>query len=276
MSRDETSQSEAIQEFRRTVYNYYREHGRTFPWRETDDPYHILVSEFMLQQTPTGRVEEKYRPFLDRFPSCVALAEAPMRDVVEAWQGLGYNRRAQWLHRSAAKIISDYGGRVPRTRDELMELPGVGPATAGGVLAFAFDIPTVFLETNIRRALIYHFFTEDDDVTDAQLRPVLTSALERENPRRWYYALMDYGAMLGDSHPQLHRRSAHYRRQAPFDGSDRQIRGAILRLLLSGSETSLEEFTADLDAEEDRVARILSDLAEEGMVCEEEGLYRLP
>ena len=199
-----------------------------------------------------------------------------MREVLEVWQGLGYNRRAQWLHRSAGKIMDEHGGQVPRSREELTGLPGVGPATAGGVLAFAFGIPTVFLETNIRRALIHHFFAGEDEVEDAQLRRLMESTLDRENPRRWYYALMDYGAMLKESHPTLHRRSAGYRRQGAFEGSDRQIRGGILRLLLSRSDIPAESIAEEFDAENNRVERVLSDLADEGMVREDSGRYRLP
>jgi len=275
MSTQETTGA-SCEAFRREIYDYYEQHGRSFPWRRTDDPYEILVSEFMLQQTPTGRVKGKYGSFLSQFPTCAALTNARMREVLEVWQGLGYNRRAQWLQRCAVRIVNEHDGRVPRRYDELIDLPGVGPATAGGVLAFAFDVPTVFLETNIRRALIYFFFPGEDKVEDEQLRSVLADALDRRKPRRWYYALMDYGAMLKESHPTLHRRSARYRRQGAFEGSDRQIRGAIIKVLLSRRDITAEALAEQFEAEDGRVRRVLSDLTEEGMVREDSGRYNLP
>lgn len=223
---------EALASFRETVRLHYRLHGRDLPWRRTRDPYHILVSEFMLQQTQVPRVLPKYRQFLALFPSVQALAVAPKSRLLGAWQGLGYNRRALNLRRSAEIIVHRHAGDVPRRMPDLLALPGVGPATAAAVSAFAFDIAIPFLETNIRAAYIHHFFQECSRVSDAELLPLVEATLDRDDPREWYYALMDYGNHLKRTHSNPARRSAHASRQRPFEGSHRQLRASILRLFL--------------------------------------------
>ena len=266
---------EVVSAFRSFVRDYYGREGRDFAWRRTHDPYEILVSEVMLQQTPTGRVEKKYPQFLQAFPTVRDLADAGFDDVLTLWRGLGYNRRAKALKRSAQLIVEEHGGEVPRDMDELMELPSVGRSTASGVLAFSYNEPVVFVEVNIRRVFIYFFFPERDKVRDREMLPLVETTLDRENPRDWYYALMDYGVTLKEKHRDLHRKSARYRKQAPFEGSDRQIRGQILRLLLDQKSASSKEIRQSLDAESDRVTENLANLVEEGMIREQEGDYRV-
>ena len=240
-----------IARFRRRVLDHHRRHGRRFPWRQTRDPYRILVSEFMLQQTQTARVLGHFDPFVARFPDVGTLASADRGAVLALWSGLGYNRRAVALHRTAALIAGRFGGEVPSGEQELRSLPGVGPATAGAVRAFGFGLPAVFVETNIRRAVLHELFPGREPVTDRELLPVLERALDRADPRTWYQALMDYGASLArngpnpnlpnpnlpnpnrpnPNRPNPNRRSAHYTRQSRFDGSNRQQRGLILRVL---------------------------------------------
>ena len=187
---------EEIRNFRLQVYRYFKRHGRTLPWRSDYDPYHILVSEVMLQQTQVDRVSDTFASFIERFPDIVALAASPLDAVLAQWRGLGYNRRAVRL-REAAKIIQrDYGGMVPSDTDMLRRLPGIGPATAASIAAFAYNQPTLFLETNIRTAFIHHFFNEQKVIEDAAILPLAATALDRRNPRKWYSALMDYGSML--------------------------------------------------------------------------------
>ena len=221
-----------IRAFRRKVWKYFCSRGRTFSWRETRDPYAILVSEYMLQQTQVGRVEEKFPAFVARFPGAATLSAAPLREVLSAWQGLGYNRRAVALHRAAAILVDQYGGQVPADQEALLSLPGVGPSTAAGVLAFAFNQPVVLLETNIRRVYLHHFFLGRDPVPDREILPLVAATLDRKRPREWYWALMDLGSELRRLPENPNRRSPAYRPQSPFHGSDRQIRGRILRALL--------------------------------------------
>ncbi len=268
---------EALARFRGAVRGYYQRHRRRFPWRETDDAYAILVSELMLQQTQTERVREKYKAFLERFPDFAALAAAPMRDVLLLWQGLGYNRRARFLKQTAEMVMGVYGGVLPADPDELRKLPGVGSATAGALAAFVYNRPVVFIETNIRRAVLHWFFPDCDAVPDKEIRPVLEAVLDYANPREWYYALMDYGAALGrGGRENANRRSRHYSRQSRFEGSRRQRRGQILRLLTGGERMSPAELKSRLPEPEDLTQEALAGLEREGfIVCDPDGSYRL-
>lgn len=224
----------SITAFRREVWAFYRSARRFFPWRETVDPYAILVSEFMLQQTQVQRVLTAYPAFLERFPSLAQLAEAPLEEVLEQWGSLGYSRRALYLQRGARHTLHHHGGVLPGTSRELQALPGVGPATAAAVAAFAFGEPSVLLETNIRSAFIHHFFPGCDLVPDAALRPLVAEAVDRDNPRDWYYALMDLGAFLKRVDRGLTRRAAAFRTQSAFTGSRRALRAAVVREVLAG------------------------------------------
>jgi A/G-specific adenine glycosylase len=218
--------------FRRTIYRHYRQNARDFAWRRTTNPYRILVSEFMLQQTQTERVALKYQQFLQRFPDFKTLAASSLRDVLEVWQGLGYNRRAKMLGETARIVVNEYGGKLPRDVDDLRRLPGIGPATAAAIAAFGFSQPAVLLETNIRRVFIHFFFPTQQAVKDAQIIPLVQATLDRVDPRHWYYALMDYGVMLKKNGKNANHQSAHYQKQPPFEGSNRQVRGAVLKTLL--------------------------------------------
>jgi A/G-specific adenine glycosylase len=248
------------------VYEYFAENGREFPWRETRNPYHILVSEVMLQQTQTDRVVAKYQLFLDRFPSFAALAAASPRDVLAVWKGLGYNRRAVSLHHTAREVTARYGGALPCSAKELKTLPGIGNATAGAIVAFAFNKPSVFIETNIRRVYLHVFFADRVGVTDRSILPLVDETLDRSNPRRWYYALMDYGVHLKKLETNPNRRSAHYHRQAPFEGSDRQVRGLVIAALIEHVEISLSQLARLIDRDATRVQRIVAQMETEGLL----------
>lgn len=225
----------SVKAFQKTVLDFYDSSGRNFPWRKTTNPYKVLVSEIMLQQTQVTRVEEKYPTFIAQFPTIEKLARARGKTVLRHWQGMGYNRRALHLHKTAKEIQRRYKGEVPRSMEELCALPGVGPATAGGVMAYAYNMPVAFIETNIRRVYIHHFFPKKRDVSDKDILPYVEETLDRENPRRWYWALMDYGSYLANVTENPNRRSRHYFRQSAFEGSRRQVRGEILRRSLSGT-----------------------------------------
>lgn len=221
--------------FRTLLSGWYRIHGRhDLPWRKTRDPYRILMSEIMLQQTQVSRVREKYRKLLAAFPTIAALDRAPLGRVLALWQGMGYNRRAVHLKRMARRVMAECGGRIPDDPEALKRLPGIGPATAGAVAAFAFGKRVAFLETNIRRAYLHCFFPHRRRVRDHEILRVIRRTLPRRNIREWYYAIMDYGAAALKGIPNPNRSSAHYTRQPPFHGSRRELRGRILASLTTG------------------------------------------
>jgi A/G-specific adenine glycosylase len=267
----ELSETE-VQSFRAELRAAYERYGRhELPWRRTDDPYRILISELMLQQTQVPRVIPKYEEFLQRFPDVEALAAAELGDVLRAWQGLGYNRRAKYLWQ-AAGIIVKAKEKFPYTLETLTELPGVGKNTAGAVLAYAFNQPVVFIETNVRTVYFHHFFANRTNIADKELVPLIEQTLYKEDPRDFYWALMDYGSWLKGQGRGAVSRSKHYVPQSKFAGSRRQLRGLILRTLSSRPHTEAE--LLDL-AEDVRMPGVLADLVHEGMIVPEPTGVRL-
>jgi A/G-specific adenine glycosylase len=272
--------------FQKFLLLFYASCGRDLPWRRTTNPYHILVSEFMLQQTRVERVLTKYPEFLVRFPDIGALALAPRNEVLLAWQGLGYNRRALALHETARRIRDEFHGLVPLDRPLLESLPGIGSATAGAIVVFSANRPEIFIETNIRRVYIHLFFPDNMKVHDREIEPILERTLMRKKPREFYYALMDYGSALkkgtGDPSGSLlkrgvrnpNTRSASYSRQSPFEGSDRQVRGMVLRHLLAGGGAREEELRGLVPVEPGRLERILSGLERDGFIERSGGRIR--
>jgi len=259
-------------EFRAIVYDYCEKYGRSFPWRETTDPYRIFVSEVMLQQTQAPRVLLKYEPFISLFPDVFTLADASLHEVLSAWQGLGYNRRSLMLKQSAEIIVTRHGGIVPRDEESLVSLPGIGPSTARGILAFAFNEPVILIETNIRAVFIHHFFfPQEEPVADSELVPLIEKTLDISNPGRWYNALMDYGTFLKKAHKNPARRSAHHTIQSPFEGSIRQIRGALLRLLLKRVRVPESEIPRALRCDSDLLGEILAQLEQEKIIVRKDG-----
>lgn len=269
---------DVVGQFREKVWSYYREHGRDdLPWRQTMDPYAVLVSEVMLQQTQVTRVVPKFAEFLEAFPTLAALAAAPLDDVLWLWRGLGYNRRALSLKRSAEVIMAEHGGAVPRTLEELTALPGVGHATAAQVLAFAYNVGVPFIETNIRSVFLHEFFPDAQGVPDAALLPFVAATLDTENPREWYWALLDYGTYLKTATANPSRRSGHHVRQGPFEGSNRQLRGRLLAALLDAGREGLsdEELIERVEFEGKRVAAAVQALQSEGFVSLSDGRWRI-
>jgi A/G-specific adenine glycosylase len=263
-----------IRTFQSIIYEYYRENGRTFPWRQTTNPYHILVSEIMLQQTQTSRVLKKYDEFITAFPDFESLVAAPLQQVLRVWQGIGYNRRALALREAARIILSSFNGRLPSSPDMLITLPGIGPYTASAIPVFAFNQPHAFIETNIRTVYLHFFFSERNEVNDKEILPIIEATLDRANPREWYYALFDYGAFL-KSVENLDKKSAHYRKQSAFKGSDREIRGQIIKFLLSDSTTTEKEIVRQLKQDTKRVKRNLDRLQKEGFLTISDGDVRI-
>ena len=261
-----TEHSDAIRAFRRTVRDFYRANRRDMPWRETSDPYCIVVSEIMLQQTQVERVHDKYRAFIRELPGFRSLADAPLQRVLSLWQGLGYNRRAIALKRIAEKVMVAHNGRLPASVELLQEMPGIGHATACSIAAFAFNMPVAFIETNIRRVFIHHFFDDRANVHDAEILPLVEEALDRKNPREWYYALMDYGSDLKKKIPNPNRKSAHYSRQSRFEGSTRQKRGTILRHILDAGGCTADDIAAHLALAPADILPILRQLTDDGFL----------
>lgn len=251
--------------FKSKIREFARSHKRDLPWRTpalTPDShghlglYQVLVSEVMLQQTQVVRVKVKYHEFMDKFPSLLDLARANLVDVLKVWQGLGYNRRGKYLWESAQKILSDTS-KTSITLPYLDALPGIGPATAASIYCFAYNRPVVFIETNIRKVYIHHFFADRAEVDDSELIPLIRETLDYENPREWYYALMDYGSFLSTVTENPNTKSKHYVKQAKFAGSDRQIRGRILRDHLSGKKVLITD---------EREKSIFKKLKSEGLI----------
>lgn len=264
-----------IELFKEQVYGYYQTHKRDFPWREDVTPYRTFISEVMLQQTQAGgRTVEKFNAFVARFPDFETLARASLADVLKLWQGLGYNRRALMLKKAAEIIVRDYKGDLPSTVEELDALPGIGHATACSISAFAFNEPVVFIETNIRSVFIHHFFPGRSEVSDAELMPLVEQTLDIENAREWYSALMDYGSSLKKSVGNESRRSKHYAKQSRFEGSDRQIRGEILRLLSTKEKLACEGLYL-YNADVQRMQNIIKGLVKEGLIVKEGTFLRI-
>jgi len=248
-------------EFRRLLLQHGEELYRDMPWRRDTRPYYVLVSEQMLQQTQVDRVVPKFEAFIAAFPNEHALAQASLADVLRLWQGLGYNRRAKFLHEAAKKVSEK--GTFPDTQAALLELPGVGTNTAGAILAYAFNKPALFIETNVRAVYIHHFFHEQELVDDKAIMSLLESTIAMDKPRRFYWALMDYGSWL-KKQGVLPSRSRHYKKQSPLKGSVREVRGQILTALASIDMTE-QELREQL-VTDDRFAIALLGLINDGLI----------
>ena len=259
-----------IKKFQKLIYDHYNTSGRKFSWRETYNPYYIFISEVMLQQTQTSRVATKYEQFITKFPNFTSLANASLYEVLKVWQGLGYNRRAKFLHKSAQIIVNKYNGTVPNDIKILQTLPGIGTATASSIAAFAYNSPTAFVETNIRVVLIHLFLRDRKKISEKQLLSLSEQTMDITSPRIWYYAITDYGAMLKSKGINPIHKSKAYNKQSKFEGSNRQIRGAIIKLLLQQKKLSLKQICLalqkPLQAKSSRISRIIQQLVNEELV----------
>ncbi len=295
-----------VENFLGMLWEYYKEHGRhDMLWRVNTEPYWVVVSEIMLQQTQVDRVTPKFEAFVHAFPDWYTLADSPQSEVLRLWQGLGYNRRALNLQRTAQMVMKDCSGQLPQTREKLESLPGIGPATAGAVLAYVFDQPVVFIETNIRRVIIHHFFEDKESISDMQILPVLEKIVSKINieepgsqinfgmtrkgrgqselratsfqPQSFFWAMMDYGTFLKSQVANPNRRSKNYAFQSRFDGSDRQLRGAILKLLLNQRQAKDAELFALASSakQRDNFETIVSGLLREGFVVKNDEGYQV-
>lgn len=260
---------EQVTSFQNKVWDFYRKNGRSFPWRKTKEPYAILVSEVMLQQTQTVRVLQKFEEWMQVFPTAESLASASRSEVLTRWSGLGYNRRAVYLQNACSEVRRRFGGVLPKTQEELKTLPGIGAYTAGAVCTFAYNQAAVFIETNIRSVFIHHFFPEaDKKIDDKLLLPLVQQTLDTENPRQWYYALMDFGADLKKTTTNPSRKSKTYTKQSPFQGSLRQARGAILRQLSQKKAATLAAISQAESIELERLTAACKKLLTEKLITQ--------
>lgn len=239
-----------------------RELYRDMPWRQDTRPYYVLVSELMLQQTQVSRVIPKFLAFIEQFPDEKTLSRAPLQDVLAAWQGLGYNRRAKYLHDSATAIMHTHRGTLPMTHDELCALPGIGKNTAGAIMVYAFNKPAIFIETNVRTVYLHHYFHGQSNIQDVEIRSVLERTLDYDQPHAFYQALMDYGSWLKSHGVRNNDKSRHYLKQPPLKGSLREMRGLVLRHY---TDTSSTIWPANLQQDE-RFLPALQGLIRDGLV----------
>lgn len=258
-------------EFQELVWQKAGELYRPMPWRDDPSLYRVLVSELMLQQTQVPRVLVKFAEFVHEFPDFEALARASLADVLRVWQGLGYNRRAKYLHESAKIIVSS--DPPPATSAALVALPGVGRNTAAAIMNYVYDTPSAFVETNIRTVYFHHFFERRTAVSDKEVLVLVERTMDREHPRQWFWALMDYGASLKAQGLGRLQVSSHYKKQAPLKGSIREVRGMIVRELAARSfeAGALKQVIAD----DGRFEAAKRGLLRDGLIVETNGVLRL-
>jgi A/G-specific adenine glycosylase len=257
--------------FQRKVWCHYNQHRRALPWRKTKNPYRILLSELMLQQTQAERVVPKYNVFLKQYPTLTSLKEASYAEVLRLWSGLGYNRRAKYL----LDIAKATNGKLPKTYNELLALSGIGPYTAAAIMNFSYEKPTPMIETNIRTAYLHDYFKDKQEVSDRELLDCIEKTMDIENPKEWFNALMDYGQSLKRQIGNQNERSLHYRKQPRFKGSKREVRGAILRVLLQRRKATSAKISALLQQEQKFVKSILDTLEKEGLIKRLQQSYEL-
>lgn len=259
-----------INKFQTEVFDFYREYKRELPWRDTTDPYHILISEFMLQQTQVSRVISYYTKWIKRWPTIHDLADASFKDVVTEWIGLGYNRRAKYLHETSKKIISLYDGDVLLAMNDYKDLPGIGEYTSKAVRIFSGNKDIVTVDTNIRRILIHNFHL-DESVTDSELYEIALQCLPMGKSRQWHNALMDYGALELTSNKTGIKAKT---KQPKFEGSDRQIRGLILKILLSNNHT-FQDLLDSVHTDEARLKTILDKMVGDNIISNNDDVYTI-
>lgn len=260
-------------DFQEVVWEKARELYRDMPWRRDTRPYYVLVSEIMLQQTQVDRVIPKFEAFIAAFPDIATLAGASLAEVLTLWSGLGYNRRAKFLHEAAKKIMTEYEGIFPETYEGLVSLPGVGVNTAGAILAYSFNKPAIFIETNVRTVYFQHYFEADEIVPDKDLKIIVEQTIDKEHPREWYWGIMDYGTFLKRQGVGRNDKSQHYKKQSALKGSVREVRGQIIKALAS-EDMPLKVLRDRLEADE-RFPIALDGLLRDGLVGETDGQLHL-
>jgi A/G-specific adenine glycosylase len=265
---------------RMALWRWYARRRRTYPWRGARDPYRVLVSEVMLQQTQAARVVPSYRTFVRTFPTVRALAASTRAQVLRSWAGLGYNRRAVALRRAARTVVEDHGGRLPADPAELRGLRGVGPYTAAAVASIGFGVPVPAIDTNVTR-VVRRAVLGRDDASGAEVEAAAGRWLDRGDPGGWNQALMDLGREVCRPVPRCDAcplaRSCAFRRaggppapnrrpQPAFEGSTRQLRGDIVRVLRDRDSTTLGALAMTTGRPLGEVALTVNRLAADGVV----------
>lgn len=256
----------AIEQFQTLIRDFYSANGRTMPWRivhgDVINPYHIVVSEIMLQQTQVDRVIPKYSAFLEKFPDITSLAEASLQDVLQLWSGLGYNRRAKYLHDFAIEV--DKSGIFPKSIADITAHKGFGLNTAAAILVYAYNEPHVFIETNVRTVYINCFFANKESVSDTEILEELVETIDRDNPREFYWGLMDYGTFLKKQGKGSLAKSKNHKKQSVFIGSLRQLRGKIIKLVSEKGTIAVSEL--EMTLQDDRLGATLQQLEKERLL----------
>lgn len=265
-------------EFREMIWQRGRDAWRDMPWRTEPTLYYVLVSELMLQRTQVPRVLTKFAEFTAKFPDIESLARADLAEVLRSWQGLGYNRRAKYLHQAARLIAANPSAftpsqETPVLRRELSTLPGVGAGTLGAIMNYVYEIPTAYVETNIRTVYFHHFYHSQTGITDTELLACVDTTMDREHPREWFWALMDYGSELKRMHGARLDQSRHYRKQAPLKGSVREVRGQLIKTLASRPRSCGE--LAAMYRDDARFEPAVAGLQRDGLVVVIDGVMRL-
>lgn len=259
-----------IQRFQSKIFLFYQKNKRRLPWRETTDPYKILLSELMLQQTQVSRVISFYEKWITRWATLQDLAKASRADVLKAWMGLGYNTRALNLHKAAQKIVAEFQGDIIAAMKHYKEIPGVGLYTAQAVQIFSTNSDLVTIDTNIRRILITEFHLPED-LTIRELWNIAEQCLPRGKSREWHNALMDYGALHQTAKKTGIRPISQ---QSSFKGSDRQVRAMVLRLLLK-SRLSFNNILDTVGGDQKKLRKILNKMVEEDILTFQNKWYQI-
>ncbi|MFZ2025313.1 MAG: hypothetical protein WAV51_03460 [Microgenomates group bacterium] len=268
-------QPSRIKQFQTTILTWWKNHRRELPWRKTHDPYKILVSEIMLQQTQVSRGLPKYIEFTNRFPTVESLAHASTGEILRMWKGMGYNRRALYLQNTAKKVVLEYNGKFPNTEQQLTAFPGLGTYTARAIMVFAFKIDIAMVDTNIRQ-IITHFFFDDIPQTEKVIQKFADQLVPKGKSWEWHQALMDYGALA----LERNRKRIVKKKSKPFKETNRYFRGRLLDLVY---ETQWKE--ADLTSEmvkkfgkdEEFIEQIIKGMSKDGLIVRSKtGIISLP
>jgi A/G-specific adenine glycosylase len=268
-----------INDFQEKILSWYAENQRDLPWRKTRDPYAILISEIMSQQTQISRVIPKYVAWIEAFPSVFDLAKATTVDVLTHWSGLGYNRRALYLQKAAQRIVADFNGIFPDDEKILQTLPGIGEYTASAIACFAFDKQIVVIDTNVRKVIITQFLIDSEEVGGRNemklIRHIAEQLLPHGRAYAWNQALMDYAGSV------LKKEKISIPKQSKFKDSDRYYRGQIIKLLLEKQQITNAELHDHFNKKEqivnqERLRNLIVGLEKDNLIKKNKEKIALP